>query len=262
MQRIAQDLGTPEANLTAVWEAVAALPSFHKKQSLPKQGRWFSWNQSCEENLAEYFASRMIYEHHLGLEEDPDTLSADIFDIHRAGQQLSPQAELSALKKISGGISLAYKLMSGALRDHIRILSVCSKACWDFYTWHVLNIKRPADGMRWSLAMAEGKWAREPHLWATLNGALYNGESLRFMGFTGSENPSLAQKTLSLTWHILSYRAWSLSRYDLPPDQFAHAASADPVEAGCAMASMRRAWEMLMMLEQRREVPIIILTVC
>jgi hypothetical protein len=245
-----------EADLAAVWLAVSELESFHKKQSLPKQGRWFSWNQSCEENLTEYWPSRMIYEHHLGTAAaDPDTLSAGIFDIHSAGKQVSAQAELSALKKISGGINLAYKLMSSDLRDHVRILSRCTKASWDFYTWHVTEIKTPADGMRVSLAMAEGQWAKDPHLWATLNMSLYDPESLRFMGFAGVENPSLelAQKTLLLAWHILSHRAWSMSRHDSPPDQFAHAASADPAVAERAMALMRDAWEKLMMLEQRRQ---------
>ena len=254
---IAKDLGMPyesEADLSAVWTAVAELESFHKKQSLPKQGRWFSWNESCQENLTEYWPSRVIYEHHLGPEAaDPDTLSAHIFDIHSAGKQVSAQAELAALRKVSGGISLAYNLMSSDLRDHVRILSCCTKACWDFYTWHVKEIKTPADGMRVSLAMSEGQWANDSHLWATLKWSLYDSDSLRFMGFTGLEDPSLAQKTLSLALHILSHRAWSLSRYDSPPDQFAHAASADAVVAERATTSMRYAWEKLVMLEQCRQ---------
>lgn len=257
VERIATDLGMPcesEADIASVWAAIAELESFHKKQSLPKQGRWFSWNESCQENLTEYWASRVIYEHHLGPDAaDPDTLSAHIFDIHSAGKQVSAQAELAALKKISGGINLAHSLMSSELRDHIRILSRCTKACWDFYTWHVKEIRTPGDGMRVSLAMADGQWAKDAHLWATLNLSLYDAESLRFMGFTGLEDTSLAQKTLLLAWHILSHRSWSLSRYDSPPDQFAHAASADADVAARAMASMRDAWQKLTMLEQCRQ---------
>jgi hypothetical protein len=117
----------------------------------------------------------------------------------------------------------------------------------------VKEIKTPADGMRVSLAMADGQWAKDAHLWATLNLSLYDAESLRFMGFTGLEDPSLAQKTLLLAWHILSHRSWSLSRYDSPPDQFAHAASSDADVAARAMASMRDAWQKLTMLEQCRQ---------
>ena len=73
-KRIATDFGMPyesDADL-------AALSAFHKKQSLPKQGRWFSWSQACEEeNLTEYWPSRMIYDHHLGRA----SLSQDIFAI-------------------------------------------------------------------------------------------------------------------------------------------------------------------------------------
>lgn len=257
-ERIAQDFGMPcnsEADLEAVWTAVAALDSFHKKQSLPKQGRWFSWNQSCEENLTEYWPSRMIYEHHLGPDStDPDALSAHIFDIHSAGKQVSAQAELAALKKVSGGIQLAYNLMSTELRDHVRIMSRCTKACWDFYTSHVTKIKTPADGMRAALAMAGGQWAKDSHLWETLRLSLYDPSSLSFMGLSGLQHdPSnLVQKTLMLGWHILSHRAWSLSRYDSPPDLFAHAASSDAALAERAMGCMQNAWEKLTALEQCR----------
>ena len=150
---------------------------------------------------------------------------------------------------------MAYNLMSSALRDHIRIMSCCTKACWDFYTRHVTEIKTPADGIRAALAMAEGQWAKDLHLWETLKLSLYDPESLSFMGLSGlrHHDPSkLVQKTLSLVWHILSHRAWSLSRHDSPPDQFAHAASADPVVAERAMVCMRDAWEKLTMLEQCR----------
>ena len=199
-----------EADLEAAWTAVAALDSFHKKLSLPKQGRWFSWKQSCEENLTEYWPSRMIYEHHLGPDStDPDALSAHIFDIHSAGKQVSAQAELAALKKVSGGIQLAYNLMSTELRDHVRIMSRCTKACWDFYTSHVTKIKTPADGMRVALAMAGGQWAKDSHLWEALRLSLYDPSSLSFMGLSGLQHdPSnLVQKTLMLGWHILSHRA-------------------------------------------------------
>ena len=82
---IAQDFQMPPGDLQALWEEVAAMPSFHLKKSLPKQGRWFSWNQAAEEQLREFHACRMIFEHHCGdlHETDPDLLGQSLFQIHR-----------------------------------------------------------------------------------------------------------------------------------------------------------------------------------
>ena len=82
---IAQDFQMPASDLQVLWEEVAAMPSFHLKKSLPKQGRWFSWNQAAEEQLREFHASRMIFEHHCGdmHETSPDLLGQTLFQIHR-----------------------------------------------------------------------------------------------------------------------------------------------------------------------------------
>ena len=82
---IAEDFEMSSDDLQMLWQEVAAMPSFHRKQSLPKQGRWFSWNQAAEEQLKEFHASRMIFEHHCGgvNETDPDLLGQSLFQIHK-----------------------------------------------------------------------------------------------------------------------------------------------------------------------------------
>ncbi len=64
---IAEDLELPcmtEEDVRAVFGALAALPSFVSKASLPKLGRWFSWNAVCKEQLREFSALRMLLDHH------------------------------------------------------------------------------------------------------------------------------------------------------------------------------------------------------
>jgi hypothetical protein len=175
---------------------------------------------------------------------------------HQAGKQATPQAELAAMKQVDGGINLAYKLMSTALRDHCRVLLIASKACWDWYTDQVKNVKSPRDAIKYSLAMSEGKWRKEKHLWRTFEHSLYDRQSLQFMGICvddlSDEAGDLSHRALMLVWHIVSHRAWSLSRHDVPPEQFAHAVSSDPAVAARAMAEMKESWEKLMLLEQSR----------
>jgi hypothetical protein len=81
---IAEDFGMSSDDLQILWEEVAAMTSFHQKQSLPKQGRWFSWNQAAEEQLREFHATRMIFEHHVAGDADPDLLGDALFQIHKA----------------------------------------------------------------------------------------------------------------------------------------------------------------------------------
>ena len=158
------------------------------------------------------------------------------------------------MKQVDGGINLAYKLMSTALRDHCRLLLVASKACWDWYTHQVKHVKSPQDAIKYSVAMSEGKWMTEPHLWLSFQHTLRDRESLQYMGFqsqTGDDG-NLPHKALMLVWHLVSHRAWSLSRHNVPPEQFAHAASSNPRVAARAMTQMKEAWGKLMLLEQSR----------
>ena len=181
--------------------------------------------------------------------------------IHQAGNQDTPQAELAAMKKVDGGINLAFKLMSTALRDHCRILLVASKACWDWYTDQVKHVKSPRDSIKYSVAMSEGKWMKEPHLMRSFQYTLHNKESMQFM-IQNDVDGSLPHKALMLVWHIVSHRAWSLSRHDVPPEQFAHAASLSPGVAARALAQMKEAWGKLMLLEQARSQAWLLLIVC
>ena len=256
--RIALDLAMPcqsDQDHEALWAAVACLPSYSQKGSLPKLGQWFSWNGCAHEQMKEFSATKMLFEHHLECGElDPDL--ADAFNgLVAAGEAPTPAAQLAALKNISGGLSLAYKLMSSALQAHTKILYAVTKPCWDWYTAQVTDIKTPADGLRYSARMAEGRWAKEPHLWQTLS-TLCDESALVFMGFpqgggAGSLDSTIAHETLMLAWQLVSHRVWSLSRHAVPPECFAAATSSDHTISQRVVDSMKQWWKNLIMLEQR-----------
>ena len=260
--RIADDFQMPcvtEEDHSNLWDAVASMPSFHQKLSFPKLGRWFSWNCCAKEHMREFSACKMLFEHHLGNPMDPD--QAYTFDADRAAladasnKAKTPAEELSALKSATGGITLAYKLMSSGLQRHTKILYTVSQPCWTWYTNQVESVKTPTDGFGYCMRMADGRWAKEPHMWETIEHSLHDHNSLLFVGLPPGppslETNQIANKVLMLVWHTVAHRAWSLSKHCVPPECFANVASPDPADAERGMTSMRTAWKHLMMLEQR-----------
>lgn len=61
---ISLDFGTPvqtQSELACLWEQVAEV--YRKKGGLVKSGRWFSWHSCCEEQLKEFWTTRMLLMH-------------------------------------------------------------------------------------------------------------------------------------------------------------------------------------------------------
>ena len=93
-----------EEDHNALWDAVASLPSFHKKLSFPKLGRWFSWNGCACDQMKEFHSTKMLFEHHLDAPVDPN--EEDTFDCEHlddAAKAKTPAAELAAMKAAGGG---------------------------------------------------------------------------------------------------------------------------------------------------------------
>ena len=68
-----------------MWAALPDLAGFQIKQTLPKISRWFSWNQSAEEQLPLYHIMKLV----LAFEFDGDGAMMD----HDGGKA---EAELAA----------------------------------------------------------------------------------------------------------------------------------------------------------------------
>ena len=84
---IRDDLKTrPDSSMQEVVDRLSELETFTKKGTLPKMPRWFSWNQSAEENLKEFRAARVVLEHAFCEDSklDPDDCEAQR-QLSRAG---------------------------------------------------------------------------------------------------------------------------------------------------------------------------------
>ena len=143
MPRLSKEWGMPantDAEMQAIMDRVAELPTFRGRPTRSKLGRWFSWNQSAKENLPDYFAAKMVIEDYLfgkiaGVpSQDPDETCVAFDDLKAATNCKTPQAELAKLRQNTGGFELAYKLMSSGLLSAVKVLYVVTKACWDYFT--------------------------------------------------------------------------------------------------------------------------------
>lgn len=139
------------------------------------------------------------------------------------------------------------------LQRDIKVLFTATNPCWDWYAQEVLKVKTPKDAFKVTMARSNGAWARDQHLQQTVEHTLYKRESLAFMGLlpeAGPDQSGLAQQVLSLTWHVLARRAWSMAKYSAPPDAYAQIGSRDPGRSAAAVELMRQDWHRLIVLEQ------------
>ena len=119
-----------------------------RSEGVSKLGRWFSWHACAHQQLPEYWAGKMLYEHHLSAENDPDDDPVAFEDLEAAARAKTPFAELMQLKAANGGLRLAYKLMTHQLWQHAQLLLAVTRPCWSWCTREVKNIKSAGDGLR------------------------------------------------------------------------------------------------------------------
>ena len=129
-----------------------------------------------------------------------------------------PKAQLQAILKGGGGIGLAFKLMKSDLHRCVKILYVAEQSCWSWFTTESKETKSPLDGLAYSCRMVDG-WRSEKHLLGTM-APLVNVEQLRYMEVPMCQS-SWADRALTLMWHIVARRAWSLSKHSAPPESLA-----------------------------------------
>ena len=54
--------------------------------------------------------------------------------------------------------------MISSLHEHVTILYIDSKPCWEWYADQVQLVQTLVDGFRYSAQLAMGRCAREPHV--------------------------------------------------------------------------------------------------
>ena len=95
--------------------------------------------------------------------------------------------------------------------------------------------------------MANG-WRSEKHLLGTM-APLDNLEKLRYMEIPMGES-IWADRALTLMWHIVMRRAWSLSKHSAPPESLANLLSRSEATRTDAAAQVRMEHENFLLLER------------
>ena len=211
---------TPEE----VWRMLPSLPGFSAKQTLPKLSRWFSWNAAAEEGLSEWASIKCVLGYYFqDLSLDPD----EAYEVRRLellakedSEKKSLRAQFSDLKqKLGGGLKLSYYLMSTRLWVQCRIISLCTRPLWSWYTSTVEQVKNCSDNVA-NLIYLSGAWQRDEHLRDTA--ALPTSQLHEVVSLLGaSKFDDTPFQICELSQHLLKHRAWSLSKCAGPPDCYA-----------------------------------------
>ena len=226
----------PSSSRETVWEALASCPTFVRKLTLPKLSRWFSWNDSAEQQMPEFRVLKLVLSYHFKNEKiDPDLaeeqriLNAAARDAQKKGGDVQQmRREFSKLKEqLGGGPKLAYYCMTERLWFHCSIIQLVTRPCWDWYATSVKTCKNADHSLDSAIAL-QSDWCKLDHLRALAGIPTSQDPVLvRLLG-----HPTLkdaAEKVTELTWHLLRMRCSSLSKHSSPPDCYAAVLSLDPL---------------------------------
>ena len=256
--RIAEDLGMPfhtDEEQEAVWREVALTPSFNQACEDTKLGRWFSWNASARKYMREYNATKMLLESHVHDISDPDSDAVAFDNLESAERAKTPREQLAQLRSTTGGLRLAYKLMTTQLLMTARIMYVATMAGWSWYSREVTDIKTPQQGLRHALAASQGKWASDAHLGRGVSQTLYDSRNLDFMGCSGQGDEPRVQTEYAfwLGVHVLGNRTWAMAvRHSNPPEVYIGMLFKKEERVIATASCMREHWLSILRLEQRR----------
>jgi len=256
MPRIAACAGIPVHTRDEQQTLFNRLPdlarSWCQTLDISKLGRWFSWNGCADEQLGEFWVSKMLLEHYLEDMSDPDENPVAFDDLLGASRAKTPQAELARLKAANGGLRLAYRLMSTSLWQYAKILFVATRGCWTWYCKQVKRVQKAKHSLASTLAASQGAWHADRHLSETVRDALLDRGSLAFMGIPLGES-LLADRLLRLTWGLIGRRTWSLAaRLGGPPESYVGLLSPEPLSQHRAIERLRVEWKALLSLELLR----------
>ena len=248
-----------EDDYKALFDTLAELPSFTSKGPVVKLMRWYAWWTSFdwldtphgEKRQAEYYATKMIYEHHL------QSTSGEVIHTDMAAllsdQTLSPQDQLRRLKQATGGFKLAHKIMTDDLYSNARVLYSIGQATWSEHVFNVEKVKTPQDGLRHDIELALGQWKDE--LKAIVEATFTNLTNLSYWrvldaSVHNKDAEKLCDNAAMLGLHLVCNRAYSsMVEYALPPLLYAPVLSDDRALRSQCLRRMKGDWSTLLQLE-------------
>ena len=252
-ETIRDDLKMPQtASASEVWRVLPSLACFSNKGTMPKLGRWFSWNQSYHENVASWNILKMVLQYHFSFTGGGDGLDPDVAQAKRELDRLARmdhpdedehvtyRKQFSLLKeKLGGGLKLAWHLMSWRLLQLVHIIAATTAPIWKWYSDSVKGLKNVQDNICHQAWLAQN-WQRSVHLQELAGVPTAQCDEVvqlltrrEFAGITDTP-----EKVFELSARLLEKRAWSLSRSAAPPDCYSELLGNDPVLAQARVSSL------------------------
>jgi hypothetical protein len=162
--------------------------SFTGQAEFAKMGSWFSWHRGASQQIPEFHATKMLFESHLSADvEDPD-IECDFEDLANVSKSASPQEELRKLRAVGGGLSLAYKIMTSVLLHIVKVMYIVSLATWEWYVWHIENLKSPKQQLGFLLKY---DWRKDHTVLMTIKKSFRDKKNSDYMEVpTGTSQPA------------------------------------------------------------------------
>ena len=158
------------------------------KESFPKSGRWFSWMESAQAMLREWWASRMILEWYLGDVPDPDHVVMGKFKDLRAGKKL------------------VHMVLSHAIWENCHILLACNRPLWDWYTVQVTELKTAWDAVDYAMHMST-EWSHDEQFVKLAKTLTNDHPALEVFRMLACPEKSLTTSLVSWASEHLPYRS-------------------------------------------------------
>ena len=249
-----------EADYQTLWESLSDLPSFSDKGPLVKLMRWYAWwynftfqeHQSPISCCAEFWAAKMVFEHHL----QQDATEVDHADLGSVldDTALTPEEQLRKLKAAQGGFKLAHTVMTADLYLHSKVLFRVGRPSWSYHVWRVDNLKTPAQGLAYDIEQAQGKWSDE--VYAIVQATLGDMDNLSYWGVllassADAESEAVCRNAAQLGLYLANHRAWSsFLEYSIVPLAYAPILSPDiDIRQACALR-IKTDWTLILDLER------------
>ena len=230
--RVADDLDMPADSMEdqeAVFNALASLNSWSRKDAFPRGSRWFSWHECAHRGLAEWHGSRLLFEHYFGEEVcDPDEPNAGA----------------------DSGLKNAYLCLSEENWENVVVMLECERPLWSWYTGQIQNIKTGQDSFLYYANMAT-TWDSDFQLMelASLLGRR-SCEVFEKASYWSRDLPALGRKIFKFVTSLMGHRASSLSKHSAPPFCWAELIFPNDCDIDTVLGLMRQDWKRLLALEQ------------
>lgn len=230
-------------DLRELFESLCELGSFNRKLSPVKSGRWFSWNGAAEQQMTEFWSTRMLLQYKF-----PDTNPEDV------------KKSFNQLRSDAGGLKLGLSCCSWSTWFGAQVLQIAGKPLWTDYTETVEGVKSPEQGLRHTIKMTTS-WMNCKQLVGLVDVLSATQEYERLIEYhvlsrrqlDHDSHTQLLRTFVEQMWFyvlsLLSKRSSTLSKLNSPPECYS-AILKGGADARPAKQLLRDDWKLLCLAEQ------------